>query len=190
MDSACPAASTASVDERRLASLPLLLCGDEIACLEHLAALNSDARNALERRGARALVLGIHIPDIGRPNRALKSRLRNARHTINTLLPRHPLVRHVIYALHLDLEPNACSPDTAVRLLFATVSAHHAEIEMRHGRDICITGIVTSPRTIPEAFAQRVHERIRTTPFEGSYATSWDEIADRSIGAAATEEFL
>lgn len=139
---------------------------------------------ALERRRAHALVIGIHVLDADHIRKALKSRLRNAHDILNT----HPLVRHVIYIVHLD--PDLGSPDMAVRLLFATASARHAEIEMRHGRDICVTSIVTSTHTNAEALAKRVNDRIRTAPFEGSYATLWDEIADKSLAAAAAEDLL
>lgn len=188
MDSTCLPVYSTPLDERRPTPLPLLVCGDQLDCLKHLTALDVGAQDATERRGARALVIGIHMPDAEHPRQALKSRLRNARDAINTHLRWHPMVRHVIYVVHRD--PASASPDKAVRLLSTTVRAHHAEIEMRHGRDICITGIVTSNHTSPEAFAKRVNDRIRTAPFEGSYATSWDEIADKSLAAATAEELL
>lgn len=188
MASTCPATYSAPFDQRPLTPVPLLVCGDKIACLEHLPALDSDSQVALARRRAHALVIGIHLPDADHIRKALKSQLRNAHDILNTHLRRHPLVRHVIYVVHLD--PDLGPADMAVRLLFATASAHHAEIEMRHGRDICVTGIGASTHTSAEALAKRVNDRMRTAPFEGSYATSWDEIEDRSITAAAAEELL
>ncbi len=188
MNSIRPATGHTSLDKRAPSPVPVLLCGDPLDCLGQLVVHDSEARDALERHRARAIVIGIHIPDTDHSRKAVKYRLRNAHDTVNTHLRRHPLVRHIIYIVHPDSGQGA--PDTAVRLLSATVGVHHAEIEMRHGRDVCITGIVTSVHTSPEALTERVTGRIKTTPIGGSYATTWDEIADRPLATAAAEALL
>lgn len=134
------------------------------------------------------MIVGVRVSDTNHPRQALRTQLRAAHDILTKPLRTHRLVRHIFYIV--EVPPDSPSPDRAVNALSAAICAHHAEIEMRHGRDICITGIVTTCRTDPAALAERVQQRVTTTPFESYYATSWDQIAHRSIAAAAAEALL
>lgn len=102
MNSIRPATGHTSLDKRAPSPVPVLLCGDPLDCLGQLVVHDSEARDALERHRARAIVIGIHIPDTDHSRKAVKYRLRNAHDTVNTHLRRHPLVRHIIYIVHPD----------------------------------------------------------------------------------------
>ncbi|MBM7827975.1 hypothetical protein G9U51_06495 [Calidifontibacter sp. DB0510] len=166
----------------------LLLYGDSLDSLAYLAAAAPHSHGALDDRRARTMIVGIRVPDTNHPRQALRSQLRAAHDILTKPLRTHPLVRHIFYIV--EVPSDSPTPDRAVNALSAAICAHHAEIEMRHGRDICITGIVTTCRTDPEALAERVDQRVTTTPLESHYATSWDQIAHRSIAAAAAEALL
>lgn len=166
----------------------LLLYGDSLDSLAYLAAAAPQSHGALDDRRARTMIVGIRVPDTHHPRQALRSQLRAAHDILTKPLRTHPLVRHIFYIV--EVPSDSPTPDRAVNALSAAICAHHAEIEMRHGRDICITGIVTTPHTDPVTLTERVHQRITTTPFESYYATSWDQIAHRPIAAAAAEALL
>lgn len=166
----------------------VLLYGDSLSCLEHVTALAPHDHDTLGGRRARTMIVGIRITDTNHVRQALKQRLGAAREMVNIRLRAHPLVRHLVYIVEVSFDSPAS--DRTVNALSSAICAHHAEIEMRHGRDICITGIVTTPHTDPAALAERVNHRITTRPFESHYATSWDQITHRSIAAAAAEALL
>ncbi len=166
----------------------LLLYGDSLDSLTRLAVPAPHDHGALDDRRARTMIVGIRVPDTSRRRQTLRNQLRAAHDILTKPLRTHPLVRHIFYIV--EVPADSLAPDRAVNALSAAICAHHAEIEMRHGRDICITGIVITPHTAPAALAERVQQRSATTPLESHYATSWDQIAHRSIAAAATEAFL
>lgn len=166
----------------------LLLYGDSLDSLEYLAVPVPHEHGTLDDRRTRAMIVGIRVPDTNHPRQTLRTQLRAAHDILTKPLRTHPLVRHIFYIV--EVPSDSPTPDRAVNALSAATCAHHAEIEMRHGRDICITGIVTTCRTAPAALAARVHQRITATPFESYYAISWDQIAHRSIAAAAEEALL
>lgn len=187
MDTTChtaqPIPESAQPDQARL-----LLYGEPLDCLKYLAALVPHEHDSLGDQRVQTMVVGICVRDTHDPRQALRRQLRAARDSLTRPLRTHPLVRHLFYIV--ELPSDSPSLDRSVNAVSSAICAHHAEIEMRHGRNIYITGIVATPHTDPVALAARVSQRATTAPIEGYYAVPWEQIINRSVADAAAEALL
>lgn len=132
----------------------------------------------------RAAVIGID----GRNLRArgLRQRLKRERLEFTRAIDRFPRARHMIILLQVEREAERAATGALDR------AAHlaHVEFEMRRSRDICVTGIVITDEADTANITQRLNERIRSTPIEGSYVVSARRIFEHSISSTAAEDLL
>lgn len=131
-----------------------------------------------------AAVIGID----GRNLRAreLRQRLKRERHEFARAIARLPRARHIIILLQIAQEAERA----AIRALDHAAHLAHVEFEMRRSRDICVTGIVIPEHAETRNLMQRLNERIRSTPIEGSHVVSARRILMHSISSTAAEDLL
>lgn len=179
--------SGASMTTSRPPLARAVLQGDRLAAL-----LGADGGAAVPpARGSerapsaiRAAVIG--IDGLHLRARELRRRLDSERREFARAIGRFPRMRHVIIVLRVERDAERA----ATRSLDRAAHLAHLELEMRPGRDICITGIVITDDADAWILIERLNERIRDAPIEGSYVISGRRIRETAISAAAAAEFV
>lgn len=118
--------------------------------------------------------------------RELRQRLKNERREFARAVASLPRARHLIVLLQIERETERAF----TRALDRAAHRAHSELEMRLSRDICVTGIVITNDANTRTLMQRLDERIRSTPIEGSHVVSARRILMHSISSTAAEDLL
>lgn len=132
----------------------------------------------------RGTVVGIDARHLS--THELRRRLLRERRDFARGVARFPHVRHLIIVLRVERK----SESAVSRTLDRAAHSAHVELEMRRGRDVCVTGIVMSGPVPFEVILQRLNQRIRDTPIEGSYVVAACRILTQTVAAAAAEDRL
>lgn len=161
-----------------------LLRGDGLDALLGVVTQSPDDLPAPTPSTVRAVVVGVD----GRHLRAreLRQRLSGERRDFARAVHRYPGLRHLIIVLRVERD----GEPAATRVLDRTAHRAHVELEMRRSRDICVTGVVIAVDLDAGIFIDRLNDRIRHTPIEGSYVVSARQIIELGISATAAEHLL
>lgn len=173
-------------------SVPTILVrGDEHPALHDLIAttgtLNhppaSQANFVPER--IRGVVGCIHLPtaDTASPAK-MRSRLKDERNLARILGEQLPRLSHLLFVLDTGAPQHT---QRLARLASSAITRIHADIEMTAGRSVCVTAIVLDRTADPTVLRDRICERLRDNPIEGSFLLKWSEIVQSSIRDVVSE---
>ncbi|MEE1622974.1 MULTISPECIES: hypothetical protein [Micrococcales] len=114
----------------------------------------------------------------------MRSRLKDERNLARILGEQLPRLSHLLFVLDTGAPQHT---QRLARLASSAITRIHADIEMTAGRSVCVTAIVLDRTADPTVLRDRICERLRDNPIEGSFLLKWSEIVQSSIRDVVSE---